>query len=167
MFVSSLASRYYSAKKRAPICWRSNASYLGKAAGGEDRHPTGYSPRIFGLTHTVTHTGKRADGNNGVNRSRPHPFWRKKHRKALHGKGWKAFKHLVRMRSAVRIRPAAPENSLFLRKQAVFPCFSQLFEAIKNCGLFLTTALPTDRKKPASGIVCSGGRDSFVSLPFC
>ena len=94
-------------------------------------------------------------------------FWNKKAPKALESSTFGAFEQLVRMRSAVRIRPAAPENSLFLRKWAVFLRFSQLFEAIKNRGLFLTTALPTDRKKPASGIVCSGGRDSFVNLPFC
>ena len=166
MFASSLASAII-LRKRAPLRGGSDTCYLGKAAGGENWRPQGYSLLIFCLTHTVTHTGKRADGNNGVNRSRPHPFWRKKHRKALHGKGWKAFKHLVRMRSAVRIRPAAPENNLFLREWAVFLCVLQLLGAIKNCGLFLTTALPTDRKKPDSGIVCSGGRDSFVSLPFC
>ena len=60
------------------------------------------------LTHTVTHTGKRADGNNGTNRLRPHPFWTKNRWKALYCKGWKALRRLVRMRSAVRIRPAAP-----------------------------------------------------------
>ena len=62
------------------------------------------------LTHTVTHTGKRADGNNGTNRLRPHPFWTKKRRKALYSKGWKALRWLVRMRSAVQFRPAAPES---------------------------------------------------------
>ena len=111
MFASSLASAII-LRKRAPLRGGSDTCYLGKAAGGENWRPQGYSLLIFCLTHTVTHTGKRADGNNGVNRSRPHPFWRKKHRKALHGKGWKAFKHLVRMRSAVRIRPAAPAQSL-------------------------------------------------------
>ena len=64
------------------------------------------------MTHTVTHTGKRADGNNGTNRLRPHPFWTKKRRKALYSKGWKALRWLVRMRSAVRICPAAPQKSL-------------------------------------------------------
>ena len=44
------------------------------------------------LTHTVTHTGKRADGNNGTNRLRPHPFWTKNRRKALYSKGWKALR---------------------------------------------------------------------------
>ena len=62
------------------------------------------------MTHTVTHTGKRADGNNGTNRLRPHPFWTKKRRKALYSKGWKALRWLVRMRSAVRICPAAPKS---------------------------------------------------------
>ena len=47
------------------------------------------------LTHTVTHTGKRADGNNGTNRLRPHPFWTKNRRKALYTRGWKALRWLV------------------------------------------------------------------------
>ena len=64
------------------------------------------------MTHTVTHTGKRADGNNGTNRLRPHPFWTKKRRKALYSKGWKALRWLVRMRSPVRIWSAAPQKSL-------------------------------------------------------
>ena len=62
------------------------------------------------LTHTVTHTGKRADGNNGTNRLRPHPFWTKNCRKTLCSRGWKALRQLVRMRSAVRICPAAPKS---------------------------------------------------------
>ena len=37
-----------------------------------NRHPTGYSPCIFGLTHTVTHTGKRADGTHGAKSSKGH-----------------------------------------------------------------------------------------------
>ena len=62
------------------------------------------------LTHTVTHTGKRADGTHGAKSFRPHPFCGKNARKALYTNGWKAFYHLVRMRSAVRIRPAAPHK---------------------------------------------------------
>ena len=62
------------------------------------------------LTHTVTHTGKRADGAHGAKSFRPHPFCGKNARKALYTNGWKAFYHLVRMRSAVRIRPAAPHK---------------------------------------------------------
>ena len=79
------------------------------------------------LTHTVTHTGKCADGNNGTNRLRPLPFWTKKRRKALYSKGWKALQWLVRMRSAVRICPAAPKKHRKLR-------FSMLFVAkmLKN-----------------------------------
>ena len=80
----------------------------------------------------------------------------------------KNFKfRLVRMRSAVRIRPAAPRKQLISSEIGCFSLLFATFAAIKNCGLFLTTALPTDREKPASGIVCSGGRDSFVSLPVC
>ena len=37
-------------------------------------------------------------------------FLDKKRRKALYSKGWKALRRLVRMRSAVRICPAAPKN---------------------------------------------------------
>ena len=62
------------------------------------------------LTHTVTHTGKRADGTHGAKRFRPHPFCGKNARKALYTNGRRAFYHLVRMRSAVQIRPAAPKS---------------------------------------------------------
>ena len=61
-------------------------------------------------THTVTHTGKRTDGAHGAKRFRPHPFCGKNARKALYTNGRRAFYHLVRMRSAVRIRPAAPKR---------------------------------------------------------
>ena len=61
-------------------------------------------------THTVTHTGKRADGAHGAESFRPHLFCGKNARKALYTNGWRAFYHLVRMRSAVRIRPAAPKS---------------------------------------------------------
>ena len=62
------------------------------------------------LTHTVTHTGKQTDGVHGAKSFRPHPFCGKNARKALYTNGWRAFYHLVRMRSAVRIRPAAPKS---------------------------------------------------------
>ena len=147
MFASSLASAII-LRKRAPLRGGSDTCYLGKAAGGENWRPQGYSLLIFCLTHTVTHTGKRADGNNGVNRSRPHPFWRKKHRKALHGKGWKAFKHLVRMRSAVRIRPAAPEKALKSSDLGAFFLLFANFLAVyilgRTASLPKTTFLPTE-----------------------
>ena len=63
----------------------------------------------------MTHTGKRADGSNGTNRLRPHPFWTKNRRKALYSRGWKALRQLVRMRSAVRICPAAPKMTAVSR----------------------------------------------------
>ena len=78
--------------------------------------------RERGATHTVTHTRKRTDGNNGTNRLRPHPFWTKNRPKALYSSGWMAFERLVRMRSAVRICPAAPKKHRKLR-------FSMLFVA--------------------------------------
>ena len=62
------------------------------------------------LTHTVTHMGKRTDGAHGAKSFRPHPFCGKNARKPLCRNGWRAFYHLVRMRSAVRIRPAAPKR---------------------------------------------------------
>ena len=61
-------------------------------------------------THTVTHMGKRTDGAHGAKSFRPHPFCGENARKALYTSGWRAFYHLVRMRSAVRIRPAAPKE---------------------------------------------------------
>ena len=62
------------------------------------------------LTHTLTHTGKRTDGAHGTKSFRPHPFCGKNARKALYTNGWRVFYHLVRMRSAVRIRPAGHTN---------------------------------------------------------
>ena len=62
------------------------------------------------LTHTVTHTRKCADGTHGAKSFRPHPFCGKNTRNLLCRNGWRAFYHLVRMRSAVRIRPAAPKR---------------------------------------------------------
>ena len=78
------------------------------------------------LTHTLTHTGKRTDGNNGTNRPRPHPFRSEKRLKALQRNGLKLPKLLVRMRSAVRICPAAPKQPVFFGKRAVFLTFSAI-----------------------------------------
>ena len=72
------------------------------------------------LTHTLTHTGKRADGTHGAKSFRSLPFWGKNARKPLCRNGWRVFYHLVRMRSAVRIRPAAPKTPVFYRKQEFF-----------------------------------------------
>ena len=72
------------------------------------------------LTHTLTHTGKRTGGAHGTKSFRPHPFCGKNAHKALQIKGWENFYHLVRMRSAVRIRPAAPKTPVFYRKQEFF-----------------------------------------------
>ena len=84
------------------------------------------------LTHTVTHTGKRADGTHGAKSFRPLPFWGKNARKPLCRNGWIAFYHLVRMRSAVRIRPAAPRYKetppcrvVFLFSLKRMPCRSR------------------------------------------
>ena len=89
------------------------------------------------MTHTVTHTGKRADGNNGTNRLRPHPFWTKNCRKTLCSRGWKALRQLVRMRSAVRICPAAP------RKAPEILRFQELFflSGFKFCRQFVSKML--------------------------
>ena len=65
---------------------------------------------LAALPHTVTHMGKRTDGAHGAKSFRPHLFCGKNARKALYTNGWRPFYHLVRMRSAVRIRPAAPSK---------------------------------------------------------
>ena len=83
---------------------------------------------VFALTHTLTHTAKRADGNNGINRPRPHPFWSEKRPKALQRNGLKLPKLLVRMRSAVRIRPAAPLKPLNPKGFRGFQFFGNLLE---------------------------------------
>jgi len=51
-------------------------------------------------------------------------FWNKKAPKALESSTFGAFEQLVRMRSAVQIRPAAPEKHL---KSSDFGCFLLLF----------------------------------------
>ena len=90
------------------------------------------------LTHTVTHTGKRADGTHGAKSFRPHPFCGKNAHKALQIKGWEDFYHLVRMRSAVRIRPAAPRSPVFSRKQDFFfAYFRSMGEGLKQSGRML------------------------------
>ena len=90
------------------------------------------------LTHTVTHTGKRADGTHGAKSFRPHPFWGKNARKPLCRNGWEDFYHLVRMRSAVRIRPAAPRSPVFSRKQDFFfAYFRSMGEGLKQSGRML------------------------------
>ena len=90
------------------------------------------------LTHTVTHTGKRADGTHGAKSFRPLPFWGKNARKPLCRNGWRAFYHLVRMRSAVRIRPAAPRSPVFSRKQDFFfAYFRSMGEGLKQSGRML------------------------------
>ena len=82
MFASSLASAII-LRKRAPLRGGSDTCYLGKAAGGENWRPQGYSLLIFCLTHTVTHTGKRADGNNGAESAKDPASLKQKGPKAL------------------------------------------------------------------------------------
>ena len=90
------------------------------------------------LTHTVTHTGRRADGTHGAKSFRSLPFWGKNARKPLCRNGWRAFYHLVRMRSAVRIRPAAPRSPVFSRKQDFFfAYFCSMGEGLKQSGRML------------------------------
>ena len=79
--------------------------------------------------------GKRADGTHGAKSFRSLPFWGKNAHKALQIKGWEDFYHLVRMRSAVRIRPAAPRSPVFSRKQDFFfAYFSSMGEGMKRGG---------------------------------
>lgn len=85
------------------------------------------------LTHTLTHTGKRTGGTHGAKRFRPLPFWGKNDRKPLCRNGWRIFYHLVGMRSAVQIRPAAPKDPVFYRKQVFFfAYFSSMGEGMKQ-----------------------------------
>ena len=97
-------------------------------------------------THTVTHTRKRTDGAHGANSFRPHPFCGKNARKALYTNGWRAFYHLVRMRSAVRIRPAAPKSPVFYRKQDFFFTFFANLICGSRCGTVLPHTVTHTRK---------------------
>ena len=90
------------------------------------------------LTHTVTHTRKRMDGTHGAKSFRPHPFCGKNAHKALQIKGWEDFYHLVRMRSAVRIRPAAPKSIENFRFRCFFVGKTHFYVRIKMRGNRLT-----------------------------
>ena len=65
-------------------------------------------------------------------------FGQKTAAKALYSKGWKALRWLVRMRSAVQICSAAPEQHLKSNGFGCFLCFAT-FERIRFCGFSLTT----------------------------
>ena len=90
------------------------------------------------LTHTLTHTGKRTGGTHGTMSFRPHPFCGKNAHKALQIKGWEDFYHLVRMRSAVRIRPAAPKSIENFGFRCFFVEKTHFYVRIKMCGNRLT-----------------------------
>ena len=75
------------------------------------------------LTHTVTHTGKRTNGVNGEKSAKDLILLSGNGPKALEMKGLEALNHLVRMRSPVQIRVAAPKGSDFNRNQNLF-CFA-------------------------------------------
>ena len=89
-------------------------------------------------THTVTHTGKRTGGTHGTKSFRPHSFCGKNAHKALQIKGWEDFYHLVRMRSAVRIRPAAPKSIENLGFRCFFVGKTHFYVRIKMWGNRLT-----------------------------
>jgi hypothetical protein len=57
-------------------------------------------------------------------------FWNENDPEALHSNGLKPFKQLVRMRSAVRIRPAAPKITRNLRISGDFSLLSATFGGI-------------------------------------
>ena len=86
------------------------------------------------LTYTLTHTGKRTGGTHGTKSFRPHPFCGKNAHKALQIKGWEDFYHLVRMRSAVRIRPAAPKDLFSTENRSFFAYFFSMGEGMKQGG---------------------------------
>ncbi|MEG0756358.1 MAG: hypothetical protein RR450_08165, partial [Oscillospiraceae bacterium] len=62
------------------------------------------------LTHTVTHTGKRADGNSGDKSAKDLILLSENVLKLPESSRLKALNRLVRMRSPVRIWIAAPKN---------------------------------------------------------
>ena len=100
------------------------------------------------LTHTLTHTGKRMDGAHGAKSFRPRPFCSKNARKALYTNGWRAFYHLVRMRSAVRIRPAAPKSIESFGFRCFFVAKMLKTARVKMWGNRLTHTVTHTRKCP-------------------
>ena len=65
---------------------------------------------VGALTNTVTHTGEQADGINGGKSAKDLILLSGNSPKALEMKGLDGLNYLAGMRSAVRIRPAAPEK---------------------------------------------------------
>ena len=86
-----------------------------------------YPGCVLRLTHTVTHVQKKVNGVNGWESIKDHSLLQQKCPKVLNSGTFGASNQLVRMRPAVQIRRADPENGLFLRKQAVFFAFCYFF----------------------------------------
>ena len=81
-----------------------------RETGSAARTASVRSPPFPCVINALTHTQECAKRTHGAKSFRPHSFCGKNARKALYTNGWKAFCHLVRMRPAVRIRPAAPKS---------------------------------------------------------
>ena len=69
-----------------------------------------FCARFSGLTHTLTHTAKRADGNSGNKRGKEHWFPSRKCWKRPEIVIFISFLLFVISRSPVQVRPLAPET---------------------------------------------------------
>ena len=104
------------------------------------------------VTHTVTHTGKRADGINGKKSVKDLVLLSGNGPKALEMKGLDVLDHLVRMRSAVRICPAAPKAL----KTSVFKAFCFVWKKQQTVSLVC--------RKGRRGTVCFDCHSSINTL---
>ena len=88
-------------------------------------------------------------------------FWRKKGRKALKIKGWKAPNQLVRMRSPVQIRIAAPKSLENFGFQGFFIADFDFLLWVKMWANWLTHTVIHTRKGPESVKECRAGSLRF------
>ena len=72
------------------------------------------------LTHTVTHTTKRMDGNSGEDRAYLPQYTEWKASKSLKSSGRSTRIHFVISRSPVQIRPSAPKSTCYCKITGTF-----------------------------------------------
>ena len=97
-------------------------------------------------------------------------FWNKNSRKALERNGWRAPNQLVRMRSPVQIRIAAPKSLENFGFQGFFVAIFDFLVWVKMWVNLLTHTVTHMRKGPERSKQCRAGSlrflPGFFSLPY-
>ena len=97
-------------------------------------------------------------------------FWNKNSRKALERNGWRAPNQLVRMRSPVQIRIAAPKSLENFGFQGFFVANFDFLVWVKMWVNQLTHTVTHSPKWPVKSIQCRAGNlrflPGFFSLPY-